>query len=311
MKRPLRLCALLLAASLAAESRAELEVHTPPAADPAFPELPPPIYLWQGPAPGSEGATSRVRMHWENYKTTWYAVVSNIHRPAILPFLPDPHSATGAAVVVCPGGGHRFLAMEHEGYSVGTWLAAHGIAAFILEYRLSGEEGSRYSVDVHSLMDVQRAVRTVRARSREFGVNPAAVGVMGFSAGGEVAVLAATRFASPVPGTSDAVDAQDCRPDFQAILYPAMPKGGPAVSRRTPPAFLCGASDDGFGLTPGLVRYYGDLTDAGVPAELHVYATGGHGFGIRDDGRSVYSWMGLFSSWLGSGGFLGTRPQGR
>jgi endo-1,4-beta-xylanase len=248
-------------------------------------------------------------MRWESYKepaqTTWYPVVSHISNPSIIPYLPAPGKATGAAVVVCPGGGHRYLAMEHEGDAVGRWLSAHGIAAFVLKYRLANEPGSPYQVDVQALMDAQRAIRTVRSRSKEWNVNPAAVGIMGFSAGGELAELAATRFDSPMLGSSDAVDALDCRPNFQALFYPGVPRTPPTLPRNTPPAFLCGASNDGFNLTTPMVRLYLELKAAGVPAEMHVYGRGGHGFGIRDEDEPVYTWMSLFMAWLGDSGFLG------
>ncbi len=292
--------AWLASLALACTVLGEPEIHLPPTSDPTFPELPASIPLWRDGAPGSEGQTSPIKAHWENYATTWYAVVTNINTPAIIPFLPAPGTATGAAVVVCPGGGHKFLAMEHEGYSVGEWLASHGIAAFVLEYRLANAPGSTYKVDVHALMDAQRAIRTVRSRAKEWNVDPNRIGIMGFSAGGELAALAATRYDNPVKGSSDPIDALDCRPDFQALFYPGLPRELPAVSSATPAAFLCGATDDQFHLTPPMVRYYQKLVDAGVPAELHVYAQGGHGFGIRDQDKTVYSWMGLFKAWVGS-----------
>ncbi len=312
MKHRLRLAALILVAgTVVSETRCDPEVHVKPTSDPTFSNLPAAVPLWRGAAPGSEGQDSPPARRWENYATTWYSVVTNINSPAILPFLPPAGKATGAAVIVCPGGGHRFLAMEHEGYAVGKWLSEHGVAAFVLEYRLARSDGSRYSVEVHSLMDAQRAVRTVRSRAGEWGVNPACVGIMGFSAGGEVAVLAATRSGTPVPGTRDSVDALDCAPNFQALFYPGMPAPPPVPSAKTPPAFLCGASDDHLGLTPGMVQFYLALTAAGVPAELHVYARGGHGFGIRDEDREVYSWMPLFMSWLRGGGFLSNPAAAR
>jgi acetyl esterase/lipase len=297
----LRLAAIVISALCASNaSRAEVEVHVQPLTEPTFSELPPPIPLWATGAPGSE--KSPVTAYWESYRTaagsTWYAVVTNVNDPSIFPFLPPPERATGAAVVVCPGGGHRFLAMEHEGYAVGKWFSEHGIAAFVLEYRLAQSPGSTYAVDVHSLMDAQRAIRTVRSRAREWRVNPARVGIIGFSAGGEVAALAATRFENPVKGTSDSVDALDCKPNFQGLFYPGLPHPQPIPTPTTPPAFLCGAYDDGFHLTTPMVQYYLKLTDAGVPTEMHIYAKGGHGFGIRDENRPVYSWMPLFATWL-------------
>jgi endo-1,4-beta-xylanase len=294
----------LLSLLAPAAALADPEVHVAPTANPTFDNLPPAIPLWPKAAPGSEGQSSPLEKRWENYKTTWYSVISNINTPAILPFLPAPDKATGCAIVVCPGGGHRFLAMEHEGYAVGKWLSEHGIAAFILEYRLANAPGSPYKVDVHALMDAQRAIRFVRSRAAEWKINPAAIGIMGFSAGGELAALAASRFDRPVRGTSDAIDAADCRPNFQALFYPGLAAVKAPPTANSPVAFLCGASDDGFGLTPGMVKYYLALTAAGVPAELHVYAHGGHGFGIRDKDMAVYSWMPLFLTWLRDSGFL-------
>lgn len=302
---------LLLALAATPFARAEEEVHVSPTSNPTFSEMPPSLPLWPGVVPASGGHSGAPKSHWENYATTWYAVVTDVNIPVIFPFLPPADKATGAAVIVCPGGGHRFLAMEHEGYAVGKWLSEHGIAAFVLEYRLAKTPGADYSVEVHSLMDAQRAIRTVRSRAKEWNVNPAAVGIMGFSAGGEVAVLAASRFDTPVKGSGDAIDAISCRPDFQALFYPGLPKPHPASGAATPPAFLCAASDDSLGLTPGLVHLYEEMTAAHVPAELHLYAHGGHGFGIRDQDKAVYSWMPLFAIWLRGEGFIagtGTQP---
>ena len=303
MLHRLKLAALILATTgYASLSSAEPEVFSPPEADPTFSELPAALPLWEGAAPGSEGKASPLKSYWESYSTatgtTWYAAMTNINAPAIVPFLPAPDKATGAAIVVCPGGGHHFLAMEHEGYAVGKWFSEHGIAVFVLEYRLSKASGSTYLVNVHSLMDAQRAIRTVRSRAKEWHVDPARIGVMGFSAGGEVAALAATGFENPVKGSGDAIDAVDCRPDFQALFYPGLPNPMPVPTPRTPPAFLCGAYDDGFHLTTPMVQYYLRLAEAGVPTEMHVYAKGGHGYGIRDQDRAVYSWMPLFATWL-------------
>lgn len=301
---------LLMASGMTLASLAETEVYVPPESDPTFPELPAAIPLWSGGAPGSEGKTAPLKAYWESYSTatgtTWYAAMTDINNPAIIPFLPPPDKATGAAIVVCPGGGHHFLAMEHEGYAVGKWFSEHGVAVFVLEYRLSKASGSTYDVNVHSLMDAQRAIRTVRSRAREWHIDPARVGIMGFSAGGEVAALAATRFAMPVKGSSDAVDALDCRPDFQALFYPGLPKPLPEPTAQTPRAFLCGAYDDGFHLTTPMVQYYLKLAGAGVPTEMHIYAQGGHGFGIREQDRAVYSWMPLFATWLKT---LGNLPK--
>jgi acetyl esterase/lipase len=303
MKNRIKFTSMLLTAVCAAAlCRAEPEVHVQPPADPTFSELPPSIPLWTAGAPGSEGQTSPLKAYWESYSTskgtTWYAAVTNINNPSIIPFLPVPQKATGAAIVVCPGGGHHFLAMEHEGYAVGKWFSEHGIAVFVLEYRLAKAPGSTYEVGVHSLMDAQRAIRTVRSRAKEWNIDPARIGIIGFSAGGEVAALAATRYDSPVKGSADSIDSVDCRPSFQGLFYPGLPHPLPAVNATTPPAFLCGAFDDGFHLTTPMVQYYLKLADAGVQTEMHIYATGGHGFGIRDQDKPAYSWMPLFATWL-------------
>lgn len=295
----IQVAALLLTVLVSVPSAfAETDVHTQPTSDPTFSELPPSIPLWDGTAPGSEGHTSPLRMEWQNYKTTWYATITNINFPAIIPFLPPADKATGVALVVCPGGGHRNLAMSHEGYAVGEWCASHGIAAFVLEYRLARTPNSPYSVKVHSVMDAQRAIRTVRSRAKEWHVDPSKVGIIGFSAGGEVAALAATEFEHPVKGTSDAIDALDCRPDFQALIYPGLPKELPSIPARTPPVFFCAAHEDEGHITP-MVQYYSKLVEAGVSTELHIYSTGNHGFGIRAIEAPEYSWTGLLNTWIG------------
>jgi acetyl esterase/lipase len=277
---------------------AEPETHVAPSGNPTFPEMPASIPLWAQGAPGSEGLASPEQTRWEHYDTTWYPVLTNINFPSITPFLPPIGQGTGVAVIVCPGGGHQYLALEHEGFSVGKWLAEHGIAAFVLKYRLARAPGSSYRVDVHALMDAQRAIRLVRSRAKEWSLDPSQIGILGFSAGGEVAFLAATQFEHPVKGTSESVDSLNCRPDFQGLFYPGLPHPQPPIGLRTPPAFLCGASDDQIHLTVPMVQMYLSLEAAGVPCELHVYARGGHGFGIRDQDKTVYSWMGLFTAWI-------------
>ena len=129
---------------------------------------------------------------------------SNVHNPTITPYLPTPDKATGCAVIVAPGGGHRLLAISHEGYSVGQWLADHGVAAFVLKYRLErGTTGAEYKITNHALADIQRAIRTVRSRASEWNINPAAIGVMGFSAGGEMAALASMKYDNGQPDAAD------------------------------------------------------------------------------------------------------------
>src|SRR6187399_3327832 len=142
------------------------------------------ILLWPNGAPGSEGKTSKEKIR---IAETGDHVVSNIHFPSLTIYLPDKNAATGTAVIVAPGGGHRELWIDHEGYDVAAWLRDHGIAAFVLKYRLARETNSTYKVDVHALADAQRALRLVRSRAEEWHIDPSRVGIMGFSAGGELA----------------------------------------------------------------------------------------------------------------------------
>lgn len=258
----------------------------------------PVVLLWSGGAPGSEGQTGeeKVRMQQDDQ------IVSSVHRPSITVYLPSKSKATGAAVIVAPGGGHTELWITHEGYRVAEWLSQHGIAAFVLKYRLARESGSSYTILGHELPDIQRAIRTVRARSAEWGVDSSRLGVMGFSAGAELAALASIHYDDPVEHAVDGVDRQSARPAFQALIYP--PRAGDAkYSKDTPQAFLaCGGDDQ---IAAGLPDLYKALKSAGVPAELHIYAGVGHGFGIRETNPpSVAGWLDRFRDWMFDRGLL-------
>jgi len=255
------------------------------------------IPLWTGDAPGSEGRTAPEKREQDH--------VSSIHHPSLTVYLPAPARATGAAVIVCPGGGHRFLAIEHEGYAVGRWLAEHGIAAFVLKYRLAREEGSTYQVEVHALADAQRALRLVRSRAVEWGVDPARLGIMGFSAGGELAALAGRKFDAGDAQAADPIDRLGCKPAFQALIYPGNSKAI-APDKDSPPAFLACGYDDRPDISEGLASVYLLFRHAGVPAELHIYTGIGHGFGLRDKNTGPYGeWPLRLREWLGERGFLG------
>ncbi|MGA9542874.1 MAG: alpha/beta hydrolase [Candidatus Sulfotelmatobacter sp.] len=260
-----------------------------------------PVLLWPNGAPGSEGKTAgetvRVTENDEH-------IVSSVHRPSITPFLPSKENATGAAVIIAPGGGHHELWMDHEGYNVARWLGQHGVAAFVLKYRLARENGSTYTIEGTELADIQRAIRLVRSRASEWGINPEHIGVMGFSAGGELAALSATRYG---PGLADAVDPierENSKPAFQALLYPAIPHDM-SLSKQTPPAFLVCGEDDRPDIAEGLPHLYLSLKQAGVSTELHVFARTGHGFGVRPGNRPpVSDWPQLFLEWLDVQGML-------
>jgi acetyl esterase/lipase len=258
-------------------------------------EQPQSLLLWPGGAPGSEGRsgleTLRLNEHGEH-------IVSNVHAPSIAVFLPARHKATGAAVIVIPGGGHTELWMDHEGYAVAAFLAHHGVAAYVLKYRLARAQGSTYSVEGNSLADVQRAIRTVRSRSEEWRLDPDRIGVMGFSAGGELAALAGTRFDSGDPNSTDPVERLSSRPRFQALVYPAIPQGM-EFSPDTPAAFLLGGAMDEPGISQGLAELYLAMRRAGARAELHIYDGVGHGFGLRPGTLGpVAAWPWRFLEWL-------------
>jgi acetyl esterase/lipase len=205
---------------------------------------------------------------------------------------------------VIPGGGHVELWMDHEGYNVASYLADHGVAALVLKYRLARAPGSKYTVERDSFADVGRAIRLVRSRASEWHIDSDRVGVLGFSAGGELAALAATRHDEGRRDAADPVERQSSRPNFQALLYPAIPKET-RVTKATPPAFLLAGADDRPPVSQGLALLYVELRKAGVPAELHLYDGVGHGFGLRSDNAGpVAAWPRRFLEWLQARGFI-------
>jgi acetyl esterase/lipase len=259
------------------------------------------VLLWPNGAPGSEGKTGpeKVRLTPDGEH-----VISSVHQPTITVYLPPKESATGAAVVIAPGGSHVELWVDHEGYAVAQWLSEHGVAGFVLKYRLAREPGSTYTIDGNSVPDMQRAIRLVRSRAADWGVDPARVGVMGFSAGGDVAARTATQFDAGNPAATDPIDRQDSKPSFQALIYPGLPQDLP-VSKDEPPAFLLCGQDDQAGISERLPELFVQLKHAGVPAELHVYTGVGHGFGIRTaNPGAIAGWPDRFLEWLGTLGFL-------
>src|SRR4051794_34797004 len=182
-------------------------------------DVPKAIALWPNGAPGSEGKTGAEVGKPEGPERN-FTNITNVHNPSILPYLPPKEKATGVAVIVLPGGGHRNLAIAHEGYNIGEWLADRGIAAFVVKYRLAREPGSTYKIDVEALADTQRAIRLVRYRAKEWNVNPDALGVMGFSAGGELAYMASMKMDGAIENAADPIDQQSAKPNFQALIYP-------------------------------------------------------------------------------------------
>lgn len=254
------------------------------------------VPLWVDGAPGTEGHRDEAeRPEPGHEQDDW---ITNIHNPSVTVYLPAADVATGAAIVVAPGGGHRFLAIGHEGHAVGQWLAEHGIAAFVLRYRLYRQEGSPYDRD-DMIADGERAIRLVRSRASEWRVNPDRIGLLGFSAGGDL-VLATSGASDPGDATAaDPIDRVSSRPDFQVPIYAGgLDRNPPGISSDTPPTLLILAGDDRDGIAIGSAELYLALRKASVPVEMHIYGSGGHGFGLRPGQRAVDHWPDRLVDWM-------------
>jgi acetyl esterase/lipase len=244
------------------------------------------------------------------YLVSGLKVIRNVSQPSLTAYLPDPAltAATGTAVIVCPGGAYHFLAFEHEGTQVARWLNARGITAFMLKYRLV-QTGNDFPQCVDANLgdarvmkelvapifplitaDACQAVRLVRARAAEWDLDPQRIGMLGFSAGGMATLSTALHYDS------------SSRPDFAAPIYSAPPMDGPVRADAPPLFLLCAADDD---MASGVsTRYYAEWRAAGKPVELHIYAKGGHGFGMNQQGLPADTWIERFGEWLEGQGFL-------
>ena len=237
----------------------------------------------------------------------WFSSGHQYPQSSITVFLPPKEKANGAAFIVCPGGGHQYLVMDLEGSLVAKKLNEMGVAAFVLKSRLARAPGSTYKVEVESLADAQRAIRMVRSRAMEWRVDPARVGIMGFSAGGELAALAETRFQPEDTGPPDPLDRVNSRPDFVVLGYPGLHPPYPDVPKDTPPTLIVVANDDN--LSAASAEYYGKLKAAHVQAELHIYLKAGHGFGMTGRTPTFASlaaahWPEALRDWMTALGFL-------
>jgi acetyl esterase/lipase len=262
--------------------------------------------LWPNGAPGAQGT-------------------SDADKPSITVYLAPAATANGSAVVVCPGGGYQNLAMDHEGRQIAEWLNAHGVAAFILKYRL----GPKYH-HPGEMGDVQRAIRSVRAGAAEFRIKPDRIGVWGFSAGGHLASTAATHFTPGDAASSDAIERVSSRPDFAILCYPVISMGEfthqgsrlnllgedpepqlieelsneKQVRPETPPTFLFHTTDDAAVPVENSVMFYMALRRYGIPAEMHLYAHGPHGVGLAQKDPVLSTWPARLEDWLKGRGLL-------
>lgn len=254
-------------------------------------DLPQAIPLWANGAPGSEARKSEPEKV-ENGNVT------NVHNPTITPFLPAEGKGTGVAVIIAPGGGHSKLCLGHEGYALGEWFRDQGIAAFVLKYRLSKEEGSTYTLEGHAMDDARRAIRTVRSRAKEWGIKPDRIGILGFSAGGELAAFSAMKSDAGKADDADIIERAGSRPDFQALIYPGK-SGMFTVEKGMPPLFIACGYGDRPDIAEGMASLYLKYKAAGVKAELHIYANAGHGFGYRPGTKTAAgAWVDRFREWL-------------
>ena len=251
------------------------------------------IRLWPNGAPGSEGETAAEVFKGDARLPSNFTVV---HYPSIYVFLPPKDETSGMAMVVAPGGGHSQLVIDKEGWEIADFLNRNGIAAFVLKYRLARAPASHYTVEGNALADAARAMRTVRSRAAEWGVDPARIGIMGFSAGGEVAALMETRFDAGNASAADPIDRASSRPDFAVVVYPGYRPGTITVPKDAPPTFLVCADDDRSHVVT-TVNLYLDLEKQQAPAEMHIYGSGGHGFGLRSK-LPVGNWPDRLLDWM-------------
>ena len=268
------------------------------------------IPLWPGDPPGSEDWNQQEQEIFAPPPISFRSV-RNVTQPTLTAFLPHPSKATGTAVIICPGGGFHALAIDHEGRDVARWLNARGVAASVLKYRLLATEVRDEDFERQfqenlsdrnkirevtkqigplAIADGQQAVKIVRKRASEWGLAPNRIGIMGFSAGGRVTA-----------GVALEHDAQS-RPNFAAPIYGALWEDI-TVPADAPPLFMALANDDELAVEPGLALYSA-WRAAGHPVELHIYAQGGHGFGMRKQGLPADHWIDRFGEWLQIQGFL-------
>lgn len=273
--------------------------------------------LWPGEAPGAKRPAAGTETKGEGGR------LGNIEVPQYQVYLPEKGKANGAATLIFPGGGYAILAADHEGEAYARWLNERGIAGIVVKYRVSAKPELGYQFPV-PFLDARRAIRVARAKAAEWGIDPHKIGVMGSSAGGHLASLCATRFGDTFPSEgSDEIDKQDCRPDFAVLIYPVISMKPPlghggsrtnllgktpaaeaeeeystqkAVSAKTPPVFLLSTSDDGVDCRNSL-EFAAACKANKVPVSLHLFESGGHGYGLKGKGE-LGAWPGLLDAWL-------------
>ena len=265
--------------------------------------------LWPGVAPGEVGTIAAESSEVKG----GIRRVSNVSSPVMTVFRPEPGKNTGAAVVILPGGGYSILADDHEGDQVAKYLTNLGVTGVVVKYRVPRRQGTANNVPPpQAIMDAQRAMSLVRGHAEEWKIDPKRVGILGFSAGGHLAAwTAASRGEKRTYEPVDAADQLSDRPDFTVLIYPAYltvkgsdmlsPEVG--VTSATPPTFLAMAGDDAI-TVDGSLAYVAALKKAKIPVELHIYDSGGHGFGMNPTGRPAAAWPDRLADWMRGRGLL-------
>ena len=272
---------------------------------------PPTIEVWPGAAPGDTGKIGEEKFQPANPKEKpGIQRLTNVTKPTLTIYRPSKEKDTGASVIICPGGGYTILAWDLEGTEVAQWLNSFGVTGIILKYRVP--KRAELPAHVPPLQDAQRAMSIVRSKAGELGIDPKRIGMLGFSAGGHLTAMACTNYDKRAYDAIDENDKVSCRPDFGVLLYPAWLvqekkedelRPEIRVNEQTPPIFFVHAGDDKLTAANSAVMYLA-LKRAGVPAELHVYAAGGHGFGLRTTTKPVCTWPQRCEEWMKNQGIV-------
>ena len=268
------------------------------------------IDVWPDTVPGEKEDVPVETLSTHKHRGAPIRKYNNVTKPTLTLYKPDLAEDTGASVVICPGGGYQILAWDLEGTEVAAWLNSIGVTGVVLKYRVPRRKGR--DKHVAPLQDAQRSVSLVRHHAKEWGLDPKRIGILGFSAGGHLSAAALTNYDNRHYKPVDEIDKVSCRPDFGVLIYPAYlvdaetkSKLSPElqITKNTPPVFFTHAADDRVP-AEGSVRFWRELRKNGVSSELHVFPSGGHGYGLRPSKFPVTDWPKLCGDWLKSMGFL-------
>jgi acetyl esterase/lipase len=275
-------------------------------------EKPEVLDVWPGKPPGESKPIGEEKIVLQKHGEKTIKILHNVSKPTLTVFRPDKDKDTGAAVVICPGGAYSILAWDLEGEEVAAWLNSIGVTGIVLKYRVPRRpDQAKDKPPLGPLQDAQRALSLVRSKAREWHLDPKRIGILGFSAGGHLAASASTNFDKRAYEARDDIDKINCKPDFTILVYPAYlltkdeKELAPEIRVRKgcPPTFFAHANDDPI-KPDNSARMYLALKRAGVPAELHIYSSGGHGFGLRPTDKPCSTWPKRCAEWLGTQGIL-------